>query len=1143
MVFFFGIIINNKKKGEYLMKISKKILGLFMLLFATVLLASCGEADLPPEFSGMTSHSMAVFDEFDPMAGVTATDAEDGDLTSAITYEGAVDNLVAGTYTITYTVTDSAGNVVTASRSVTVNPPAPENYPLAQYHEGVNLSLLDGVEKDKLFAAAESYMLENVYAGVPLYRSASRVMFSSRTQLYSEEYNGVLGFGTAYSQFSEDDSTVEMLQGVMGNPGEYTWRSSFSTNPTTFNPWLADDSVSSDFIDTFTGGFYEFFFDASKTGYEILPSFAKSAPVAVGGETINGKEYSTVWQIPIRDDLTWKFHPNIDTTGFASGFEKLDASDWLWTWQLAMDSQWFRAISGGGDFITKGIKGAAEYINGTGDWENVGLKVVDGNTIQLEYLSQQSEFDVVYGFTGASMAALNQELYESLGDTPKEREEAYGRDELTVAANGTYYIDVYTPFQLITVKKNMDYVDKDLYFYTGQQFRFIEGSEQLFEEFLAGRLESASVPASRVEEFLADPRVKTSPGATTWRLMMNLFGSEENRDQYLVDNPSVGLDPEFVPEPLLGYLEFRQALYYGFDRYKAAVEVVKTYLPAHTLFAPTYFLDGSSGLSVRTGAAGAEVVSRFGGESNGYFPDAALDLFKQAVAKGIEDGHYTAGTAEEYTEIELSLTYASSGNTAAQAMIAELVQQYETLLVDNEKFVRIKIVVADVEFPFNYYDYMMKAATDLGIGGISGSLLDAPGFLDVFADDNRGGFNLNWGKDSTTANIPVSYKSLSGEVVYETWGYNALVEALNGKTYIRDGQEQTQWMTAEGAMAARLDGAGEEYESSVDGQAVAELALGETLEKLAEDEGYDALRAFIATTASEKTYLVVVSETFGEFAPYYLMRYFSSADAVIKEQLGSEELASTADGRSVAEIVLGDTLENKATEAEVDSLTAYIATTASGNTYLVVVSEKGGLIYESFYSALFYSSAQAVLDAQVGANEEVVSSVDGQTVAEAVLGDTLANVAAEAEVDSLSAYILTVKAGENETSYLVLVAETGGVLYELYSKTQLYTDPESAIVAHNPSYTMNEFNETPLTLAELNALAGVADYYSSYATLEALFAELGVPAGATGYVYATQWETWPTEAYAVYEIGGFYFGVAWLYTAKVNVQCVIKEFY
>ena len=138
------------------MKISKKLLGLFMLLFATVLLAACGEEDLPPVFAGVGNASFAVFDEFDPLAGVTATDVEDGDLTAAIEVTAnTVDNLTAGSYSVSYSVEDSAGNVATATRSVTVNPPAPEDYPLAQYQEGVNLSFLDGVEKDKLFAAAE----------------------------------------------------------------------------------------------------------------------------------------------------------------------------------------------------------------------------------------------------------------------------------------------------------------------------------------------------------------------------------------------------------------------------------------------------------------------------------------------------------------------------------------------------------------------------------------------------------------------------------------------------------------------------------------------------------------------------------------------------------------------------------------------------------------------------------------------------------------------------------------------------------------------------------------------------------------------------------------------------------------------------
>ena len=64
----------------------------------------------------------------------------------------------------------------------------------------------------------------------------------------------------------------------------------------------------------------------------------------------------------------------------------------------------------------------------------------------------------------------------------------------------------------------------------------------------------------------------------------------------------------------------------------------------------------------------------------------------------------------------------------------------------------------------------MKGATDLGLGGISGSLLNAPSFLDVFSDDNRGGFTLSWGIDTSTANIVVGYDNLDGDYVYEKMG-------------------------------------------------------------------------------------------------------------------------------------------------------------------------------------------------------------------------------------------------------------------------------------------------------------------------------------------------------------------------------------
>ncbi|WP_157803027.1 glycoside hydrolase domain-containing protein [Compostimonas suwonensis] len=60
--------------------------------------------------------------EFDPTAGVTALDAVDGDLTAAVVVTGAVDTSVVGSYPLEYRVSDAAGNVATAQRTVEVVP-------------------------------------------------------------------------------------------------------------------------------------------------------------------------------------------------------------------------------------------------------------------------------------------------------------------------------------------------------------------------------------------------------------------------------------------------------------------------------------------------------------------------------------------------------------------------------------------------------------------------------------------------------------------------------------------------------------------------------------------------------------------------------------------------------------------------------------------------------------------------------------------------------------------------------------------------------------------------------------------------------------------------------------------------------------
>ena len=80
------------------------------------------DTSLPPVISlvGSSTIYLGVGDTFTD-AGATAEDSIDGDITSSITSSGTVDTATEGTYLITYTVSDAAGNSVSITRTVIVS--------------------------------------------------------------------------------------------------------------------------------------------------------------------------------------------------------------------------------------------------------------------------------------------------------------------------------------------------------------------------------------------------------------------------------------------------------------------------------------------------------------------------------------------------------------------------------------------------------------------------------------------------------------------------------------------------------------------------------------------------------------------------------------------------------------------------------------------------------------------------------------------------------------------------------------------------------------------------------------------------------------------------------------------------------------
>ena len=107
----------------------------------------------PPILSGVDDLAIPFGEEFNPLQGVQASDAEDGDITDQIIVEGKGDIFTPGTYELVYQVTDSQNQTTTLTRIITVELPAAiiNQIPTIEVNDrivkkGTNFDPLEGVQ-------------------------------------------------------------------------------------------------------------------------------------------------------------------------------------------------------------------------------------------------------------------------------------------------------------------------------------------------------------------------------------------------------------------------------------------------------------------------------------------------------------------------------------------------------------------------------------------------------------------------------------------------------------------------------------------------------------------------------------------------------------------------------------------------------------------------------------------------------------------------------------------------------------------------------------------------------------------------------------------------------------------------------------
>ena len=266
------------------------------------------------------------------------------------------------------------------------------------------------------------------------------------------------------------------------------------------------------------------------------------------------------WTFTIRDDAVW-------STSAGEEYDAVTAEDFVTGLKHAADSK-SETLSLVADLIV----GLREYSNGTGKWEDVGIKA-DGNQLTYTLTGPCGYFD---GMTTYSILwPINAEFLESKGSD-------FGAVEPdSILYNGCYILSSLVPAQEVRFDANPNYYDAENVFVQHVVVTYSDGKDpaQNFNMFVNGEVTSTTVNQSLPEvvakaaELYPDNQYKSMTTATSYWGAFNW-----DRQMYaLYNDPSVSTTSKTDAQKAdakaaILNADFRRAVYAAYSAH--AVEAI-----------------------------------------------------------------------------------------------------------------------------------------------------------------------------------------------------------------------------------------------------------------------------------------------------------------------------------------------------------------------------------------------------------------------------------------------------------------------------------------------------------------------------------------------------------------------------------------
>ncbi len=338
------------------------------------------------------------------------------------------------------------------------------------------------------------------------------------------------------------------------------------------------------------------------------------------------------------------------------------------------------------------VLNAKDYFAGKCAWEDVGVKNIGNNTleIKLQYPTTQVDF---YTSLGALVWPVHQELYEA-GMNADRTSTTYGTSLAETPSCGPFYLKEWVKdgYELLARNEDNPLVKAGYYFVDEMNTRYVSENATRWQLFQNGELDWAALSGDNYEANKNDPRAVKTRSDSVWGIFVN----GESKNKIMQDQ------------------DFRQALYFSAPRVDIANKVYVLYDSPNYLISTSISVTDSSGKTMpyRDTPKAKAIVERFSDDDN-----KALELFDAAYAR---NGN---------KKIVVEMTY-FDGQEAMKRSGEVCQEKWENLFSKDRFELKLRAVQ-----PLQAYDNYRVGDYDLGTGVRLGNAFNMWSSMSVWTSD------------------------------------------------------------------------------------------------------------------------------------------------------------------------------------------------------------------------------------------------------------------------------------------------------------------------------------------------------------------------------------------------------------------------